>query len=111
MRRQRLLKLGLSLAMSLGVFWALAGSSVRADDPPKDTPKEAAAPAAPAAAPAPSIDPAASPGGADLSGAGYVGASTTAALTKDGDKVTTETLAKDVKHLKLAINLVWTLIC
>ena len=32
-------------------------------------------------------------------------------MTKDGDKVTEATLAKDVKHLKLAVNLMWTLLC
>jgi Amt family ammonium transporter len=72
--------------------------------------------AAPAAAPAPAPadpGPSATPTKADSTGASYagVGVSTTAALTKDGDKVTPDTLAKDVKLLKIGLNMAWTLLC
>lgn len=87
--------LSISLAILLGL---LAGPA-----PAQDSPAAAApAPAAP--------DPTGSPAAPDASGAGYSGASTTTALTKDDGKVNDATIAQDVKHLKLAINIMWTLI-
>ncbi len=110
--------------MGLAILLGTLTVPVSAQDTPKSEPTktepakaELAPPSAPAAvtsaAPAPaapSTDASASPTGPDSSGAGYVGANTTAGLTKDNDKVTAETIAKDVKHLKLAINLMWALI-
>lgn len=107
MRRQRIVRLELSLAVGLAFFLGLVGTSARGQYAPKT---EAAVPQAVVVPAAPAPDPTVAPTGPDSSGAGYVGASTTAALTKDADKVTTETIARDVKHLKLAVNLMWTLI-
>ncbi len=119
MRRRSNAWWGFSLATSLSLLFGVLVLQAPAQDKEKE--KEAPAAAAPAtaeatpaaapAAAAPAApDPGVSPTGPDTSGAGYYGANTTAALTKDGDKVTTETLARDVKHLKLAINLMWALI-
>lgn len=113
MRRQRqtwrllLWAAGLSILLGLGVLVVPV--------PAQDKKEEAATPAAAtSSAPAPTPDPAAPAAPAavpDYTGSGYVGANTTSALTKDGDKVTLETLARDVKHTKFATNLMWTLLC
>ena len=109
MRRQRNARWGLALSMGLAILLGVLGAPGRAqaqDAAKKATEPAAAAPAAPAPAPTPAApaatpDAAAAPTAPDGSGAGYVAANTTAALTKDGDKVTLETLAKDVKLLKI----------
>jgi Amt family ammonium transporter len=108
MSRQRLLRWGLSLALGLALDWGLAGRPGFAQEVAKEAPKDAAA-TAPAAAPA-APDPAAAPTAPDPTGANYTGASTTAALTKDGDEVTEKTLAADIKAMKMEMNIVWTLI-
>jgi Amt family ammonium transporter len=83
----------------------------KTEAPPAAT---AAAPAAAPAAPAP--DPANSAAAADSTGGTYTGASSTAALTGDKDAktgkiaTTPETVLKDVKQLKIAINIFWTLV-
>src|SRR5437660_997870 len=99
MRQRRIAWIGLSLSMGLAILLGTLTIPVSAQDTPKTEPaktepaKAEPAPTAattPAAAPAPAApapDPAVSPTGPDSSGAGYVGANTTAALTKDGDKV------------------------
>ena len=123
MRQRRIAWMGLSLSMGLAIVLGACTVPVSAQDTPKaepaktepakaeaPTPTVSATTATPAAPAAPVIDPGVSPTGPDSSGAGYVGASTSAALTKDGDKVTPETIAKDVKHLKLAVNIMWALI-
>ncbi len=69
--------------------------------------EKAAAPAAPTPA---APDPTTTPTNPDPTGASYTGADTTGKLTKDGDKVTQATLEKDVKLLKISINVLWTLI-
>ena len=46
----------------------------------------------------------------DSTGASYTNATTTGILTKEGDKVTLGSLAQDVKLVKIASNVVWTLI-
>jgi Amt family ammonium transporter len=87
-----------------------AKAEVKAGEPAA-APAAAPATAPEAAAPAPPApDPTAPPSGPDSTGAAYTGASTTAALTVDADKkVTLETLKKDVKLLKMGINIFWTL--
>ena len=67
----------------------------------------ATAPAAAAAAP----DMTVTPTKPDSTGASYTNASTTAVLTKEGDKVTPVSMAQDVKLLKISINVFWTLLC
>jgi ammonium transporter, Amt family len=115
MRRQRNARWGLALSMGLALLVGVLGIPGRAQEAAKKA-ADAPAAAAPAPAPAPAApaaatpDPLAAPTAPDGSGAGYVAASTTAALTKDGDKVTEATLARDVKHLKQAINIMWALI-
>ena len=108
MRLRRFARLGLAMTASLAVFLTTIGMPAHAQDPPKTEPPKAEA-AAPAAAPA-APDPSVAPTGPDTSGAGYVGANTTTGLTKDGDKVTDATMARDMKHMKLALNLMWALI-
>src|SRR4051812_14937192 len=83
----------------------------------EDQPKESAAAPAPTAAPTPPApDPANTPTGMNSTGGKYTGASMTASLTGDKDAktgkiaVTPETLAKDVKLTKTALNIMWTLI-
>ena len=66
-----------------------------------------AAPAAVVAAPAPT--PAETPTAPAASGA-YTDADTTAKLTKADGKVTPDTLAKDVKLLKVSLNILWVMI-
>jgi Amt family ammonium transporter len=106
----------LTVLLSLGVGIVMGSSlvTIRAQEPAEkkvEAPAApAAAPTAEAAAPAPAPDPTKTPTGPDSTGGGYTGASMTAALTKDADKVTTETLAKDVKLVKIGINVMWTLI-
>ena len=82
-----------------------AEEAVKVGDPP--TSSEAPTPTPPPVLPAP-LGPA--PKG-DSTGGSYAGegASTTAALTKDGDKVTIETLAKDLKMVRIGVNIIWTL--
>ncbi len=99
------MRLDRNLPIILAILLGLLAGQAQAQD--------SAAAAAPAAAPAPASavpDPASSPAAPDVTGAGYAGASTTTALTKDDGKVTDATIAQDVKHLKLAINIMWTLI-
>ncbi|HEY2155490.1 MAG TPA: ammonium transporter [Isosphaeraceae bacterium] len=72
--------------------------------------EEKAAAAAPAAAAPATPDPTTTPTNPDPTGASYTGADTTGKLTKDGDKVTQLTLEKDVKLLKISINVLWTMI-
>ena len=139
MRRRFLRWCGLSMALSLALGLGLSAVSSRAQDekakpatpapeaaaapaapatpaPATPAPEAAAAPAAPAAAAAPSPDatlPAAKP---DSTGSSYTGANTFGALTGDADATTkkvtvnVETLSKDVKNLKIAANIVWTLV-
>ena len=76
---------------------------------PSPPPAATTAPVAAAAAAAAPADPG-PPVAGDSTGSSYTGGSTTAALTKDGDKVTPETLARDVKNAWLAMNIMWTLI-
>src|SRR4051812_31371459 len=77
----------------------------------------AAASAAPAPATPPAPDPMTAPTAGDSTGANYTGANTTATLTGDKDektgkiKVTPETLAADVKNIKIGMNIFWTLVC
>lgn len=98
----------LSLALALGTLSTTSWA--------QDKPAEPAAAPAAAAPAAPTPDPTASPTEADSTGANYTGASTTAVLTGDKDPktgkiaVSVETLAKDTKALKLAINIFWTLV-
>jgi Amt family ammonium transporter len=77
---------------------------------PEEPKAEVAAPAAPAA-PAAAPDMTVTPTKPDSTGASYTGASTTAVLTKEGDKVTPASMAQDVKLLKISINVSWTLLC
>ena len=100
MTRERKVGLGLAVAMSLAILGGLSAPA-RAQDAP--------APAAAAAPAAASPDPTATPPKADSTGGAYTGASMSAALTKANDKVTQETLAADVKLLKTALNMFWTL--
>ena len=98
----------LALSLSVAIFLGRGSGMIRAEEPPAA--KEAPAPAA-AAVPAPAApDPTVAPTAPDPTGGNYTGANMTAGLTKDNDKVTTETLAKDVKLTKMAMNIVWTLI-
>ena len=109
------------LSIGVGIVMGSSVVTIRAQEPaakaevkaaePAAAPAAAAAAAPEAAAPAPPPpDPTAPPTGPDSTGASYTGASTTAALTVDADKkVTLETLAKDVKLLKIGINIFWTL--
>jgi len=99
-----------SLFVTIQAQEPAAKAKIKAEEPAA-APAPATAPAPEAAAPAPPApDPMAPPKGPDSTGASYTGASTTAALTVDADKkVTTETLAKDVKLLKMGINIFWTL--
>src|SRR3954466_4517135 len=90
-------------------LWSGPGWSQEADTKPAE-PATAAPAETPAAAPAAAPDPAASPTTPDSTGASYTGASTTSALTKDGDKITPATIAQDVKALKLGLNIFWTLL-
>jgi Amt family ammonium transporter len=88
-------------------------SASRAEEPkPAEKPTEAAAPATPEAAPAPAPapDPTKTPTAPDSTGGTYTGANSYANLTLDNGKVTIETLAKDAKLAKIALNIVWTLI-
>ena len=120
MRRRFLKWFGLSLALGLGLGLGVSAVTARAQEEKKAEAPAAAAPApvaaaaAPAAAPAPDPTmPAATP---DSTGASYTGAQTFGALTGDADattkKVTVnqETLAKDIKNLKIGANIVWTLL-
>ena len=79
----------------------------KAAAPAESKPAEKAEPPAPAGPAHPSETPKAS----DSSGANYHGASTTAALTKSDDKITEETLARDLKLVKIGLNMMWSLIC
>lgn len=117
--RSRTTFLGLALALVtailLGVLdrptWSQEPAAAKAEAPAEKAAEPAPAPAvAPAAAPAATPDPAATPTAPDSTGAGYTGANTGAALTKDGDKVTQGTLAQDVKALKMGMNIFWTLV-
>lgn len=100
---------GLSLGIAF-LLAALSGPSWSQETPAAKAETPAAAPE-PAAAPAPAAaDPTASPTAPDSTGATYTNASTTAALTKDGDKVTEKSLAQDVKALKIGMNMFWTLV-
>jgi Amt family ammonium transporter len=95
--------------MSLGLVLALgvAAGVGFAEEPAKpDTPAAAtAAPAAPAGA-----DPTTTPTKSDPTGASYTDASTNAQLTKENDKVTTAAMIKDLKLLKVGLNVVWALV-
>jgi Amt family ammonium transporter len=53
---------------------------------------------------------AATPVKPDSTGATYTGAKIGGGLTLDGDRVTPETLARDVKLLKVSMGVVWTLV-
>ncbi|MDX2037194.1 MAG: ammonium transporter [Isosphaeraceae bacterium] len=96
------------IATVLGLSFISMRESFAQDPAPAAAP--APAEAAPAAPEAPA-DKTATPTKADSTGASYTGASTTAALTKDGDKVTDGTIAQDVKLLKVSLNIFWTLMC
>ena len=106
MTRQRKLSSMLALGVGLAILWGVVGLPALAEDTPA-----APAPAA-AAAPAPATpDPIGTPAKADSTGASYTaGSSTSAALTKDKDKVTLETLARDAKNTRQALNIFWTLV-
>ncbi len=100
------------------LFFLTLGANLLGQAPAE--PPKAAAPAAeskPAepdkaeAAPAGPAHPSETPKASDSSGANYHGASTTAALTKSGDKITEETLARDLKLVKIGLNMMWSLIC
>jgi Amt family ammonium transporter len=99
-----LLSLGVGIVMgsSLVTIRAQEPTEKKAEAPAAAAPAEAAT-AAPAAAPAPAPDPTKPAVSADSTGGAYTGASMTAALTPDG-------LARDVKLVKIGINIMWTLI-
>src|SRR3954452_14263110 len=106
--------LGILFSLCVGIIMGRPFGTTPAQEPaakPEAPAAKAEAPAAEAApaAPAPAPDPLVTPPGPDSTGGSYTGASSTAALTKDGDKVTLDTLAKDVKLLKIGINIFWTL--
>lgn len=104
MSQHRNRRLGLSISLGLAVVLGVLGTSGLAQE--AAAPAPAPAPAAALAAP----DPTSSPKGPDTTGSAYTGASTSAALTKDKDKVTPGTIVQDVKQLKIAINIFWTLL-
>jgi Amt family ammonium transporter len=102
MTRQRKVPYLLALGVGLAILWGVAGLPALAEDAPA-APAAAAAPAAP--------DPIGTPAKADSTGTSYTGgSSSSAALTKDKDKVTLETLARDTKNLRMALNIFWTLV-
>src|SRR3954452_23759068 len=111
--------LGVLFSLCVGIITGTSVVTTTAQEPSArpeapaakaEEPAKAEAPAAaPAAAPAP--DPLATPPGPDSTGGSYTGASSTSALTKDGDKVTMDTVAKDIKLLKVGLNISWTLMC
>ena len=78
-------------------------TSARGQDAP------APASAAPAAVAAPSPDPTQPATAPDPTG-NYSGAVTTGALTKDKDKVTSETIIRDTSLLKISLNMVWLMV-
>lgn len=82
---------------------AAAPASAPAESAPEAPPEEP-----PAAEPA---DPSETPKKGDSSGALYTGASSTAALTKIDDKITQESLARDIKVVKIGVNMIWSLLC
>src|SRR5262249_29310678 len=98
---------------ALGLALGILTMAARAQEAPA-TP--APAPAATAAAPAPAPDPTTSPAGSDSTGAAYTAANATATLTGDKDPKTGKidvnlgTLTKDVKLLKMGMNIFWTLV-
>ncbi len=107
--------LSLGATMALTIFlagnWGHAQEAKKAEEAPV-APTAAttdATPAAPAAAPDPKVTPTAPDSTGSYTGAaGYT-------LTGDKDKdgkivVTTETLAKDTKQIKVALNILWALI-
>jgi ammonium transporter, Amt family len=105
--------LGILFSIGVGIVMGSSMITTHAQEPAAKAEAPAAPVPAPAVAPAPvpvpsPYSPAVAP---DPTGATYAGTgvSMTAALTKDGDKVTMETLAKDVKLLKIGINIFWTL--
>src|SRR4051812_35572740 len=109
--------LGVLFSLCVGIITGTSVVTTTAQEPaakpeaPAAKAEEPAKAEAPAAAPAPAPDPLATPPGPDPTGGSYTGASSTAALTKDGDKATMDTLAKDVKLLKIGLNIFWTLMC
>ena len=108
MTRQRKVPYLLALGMSLAILWGVVGLPALAEDAP--------ATAAPAAAAAAAPDPTNVPAKADSTGASYTGANTAAALTGDKDaktgkiKTTDATRDADIKNLKMALNIFWTLV-
>jgi Amt family ammonium transporter len=109
--------LGLLFSIGVGIVMGSSVLTIRAQEPAakSEAPAKAEAPAAapeaaPAAPAAPAPDPTTTPKGPDSTGGAYTGASSTAALTQDNGKVTPEAIAKDVKLLKIGINIMWTLI-
>ena len=110
------LTMGLALPTGVGARPALAEEG-KATTPAGEEVKagktaESAAPAAAAATPAP--DPTSSPTKPDATGASYTGATTGAALSKEGTgdaaKVTPASQLQDLKQLKIAVNTMWALL-
>src|SRR4051812_24119576 len=108
--------LGVLFSLCVGIIMGTSIVTTTAQEPsakpeaPAAKAEEPAKAEAPAASAAPAPDPLSTPPGPDSTGGSYTGASSTAALTKDGDKITMDTLARDVKLLKVGINIFWTLI-
>lgn len=101
----RLLML-LSLVLVLGNTPTMSVAQEKAETPA----------AAPAPAPAAAPDPTLSPTESDSTGGKYTGANSTSALTGDKDAktgkiaVTPASMAADIKQIKLAVNIFWTLV-
>jgi len=123
MRRHRYARWGLSqtasLTILLGVLVVPVLAQEKKDGPApaakSEVPAQPAPEAAPAtvtaAAPAAPADPTATPVAPDSTGSGYTGGSSaTAALTRDNGKITPETLARDVKNLRMGMNIFWALV-
>ena len=94
----------LSLVLVLGNTPTVSVAQEKADTPA----------AAPAPAPAAAPDPTLSPTESDSTGGKYTGANSTSALTGDKDAKTrritvTPLMSADIRQLKLAVNIFWTL--
>jgi ammonium transporter, Amt family len=112
---RRLAWMGLSLALGAAMILGSWSGVSRAQEPkpavaPEGTSEKAPEAAAAPAPAAPAPDPTKPPTAPDPTGANYTGANSYAALTMDNGKVTPETMAKDIKLLKMAINIFWTLV-